>query len=80
MFEIKASDSVVIGLKQSLKMLEANKVKAAYMAEDVDYPIASRLMDACRKSGVEVNRVESKARLGKECHLDVAASIVCILK
>ena len=72
--------SFVIGLKQSLKMLEAGKVHKVYMASDTDRPIAEHIKTECFRKGVDVEIVSTKAELGKLCRIDVGTAVVSVLK
>ena len=58
MLENIEKTNFVVGLKQTLKMLEAQKVARVYMAKDTDYPIVVRLTEECEKRGVPVSEVE----------------------
>ena len=80
MLEELNAANFVVGLKQSLKMLEAGKVKMAYVAEDVDFFVAGRIEEACEKYGIRVEKVSSKHELGKMCKIDVDAAIVSVLR
>ena len=80
MLEELKSAKFVVGLKQSLKMLEAGKVKKAYVADDVDFFVAGKIEAACEKNGVEIEKAMSKHELGKLCKIDVDAAIVSVLR
>ena len=80
MLEQIQGSSYVVGLKQTLKMLDAEKVARVYMAKDTDYPIAARLTEECEKRGVPVSEVESKSSLGRAAHINVSASVLSVLK
>jgi len=80
MLEELKSAKFVVGLKQSLKMLEAGKVVKAYVAEDVDFFVADKIEAACKKHGIAVEKVATKHELGKMCKIDVDAAIVSVLR
>jgi large subunit ribosomal protein L7A len=70
----------VIGIKQTNKALNQDKVKTLYLAEDVEEHLLEKLKDTANKKNVEIVYVDSMKKLGKACGIDVSAATVAILK
>jgi len=69
-----------VGLKQSLKALQADKVKTCIIAKDAEERITRRVKELCEKKSIEIIYIDEMKKLGKACGIDVGASVVCILK
>lgn len=70
----------VVGLKQSLKMIKAQKVSKVYLASDADYYLSSKVSDECIETGTDMEVSYSMSELGKKCKIAVGAAVVAILK
>jgi len=75
-----ASDSLIVGLRTSLKCIESGDAKKAFVACDIAPNIYEEIIKVCKKNNVPVEKVPSKSALGKECHIDVDASVVVVKK
>lgn len=71
---------VHIGLKQSRRALEENRVAKAFVAEDADAHVTRSFLEDCEAMGVEVEAVDTMAELGRAAGIDIGAAIVVILK
>ncbi len=78
--ELRDSSSIYVGLKQSRRALEENKVAKAYIAGDADAAITRAFVKDCELAGVEVIGVDTMAELGKAAGIDIGAAVVVILK
>ena len=79
MLEDLSHSSHVVGLKQSLKMLSAGKVKKVYLASDADFHVSSVISDACEENGTPLEVTLTKSELGRKCRIQVDAAVVAIL-
>lgn len=70
----------VIGIKQTNKALNQDKVKTLYLAEDVEAHLLEKLKDTASKKCVEIVYVDSMKKLGKACGIDVSAATAAVLK
>lgn len=75
----KASNKTV-GMKQTLKAVQAKKADKVYLARDVDDFIAKKIEEQCKKYDVTIVMVDSMELLGKACGIDVGAATAAILK
>lgn len=69
-----------IGLKQSRRALEENRVAKAFVAGDADAHVTRSFVEDCEALGVEVEGVGTMAELGHAAGIDIGAAIVVILK
>ena len=74
------TDRKVIGTKQLRKALKANRIAAAYLADDAD-PMLLQLIEAqCAAAGVEVVHVRSMKELGTLGQIRVGAACAGLLR
>lgn len=79
--ELKESPGPIhIGLKQSRRALEENRVAKAFVAGDADAHVTRSFVEDCEMMGVEVEGVDTMAELGRAAGIDIGAAIVVILK
>ncbi len=67
-----------VGLKQTMKAVEANRAQAVYVAKDADERLVAVLLQACRDKNVQVHRAESMKLLGKACGIDVGTAVAAV--
>lgn len=77
--KVSQAKHIVIGTKQTVKALKADKVQELIIALDADPNIAALLKKTAVETGVEVAFADSKANLGKACGIQVGAAAVAIL-
>ncbi len=71
---------VYVGLKQSTEAVSEGLVQKAYIALDADDHVSRPFLELCEKSGVPVETVETKAKLGKTFGISVPAAVAVELK
>ena len=69
------ADDIVIGIKQTKKLIESGEAKKCYVARDVNPYIIDPFIEVCNQNGVEIVYVDTKKELGKKCGIDVDASV-----
>ena len=80
MLELLKSSNKAIGIKQSLKAVEADNAKMVFIAKDADEKITGSLIELCRSKSIEIFYEDTMKLLGKTCGIEVVASAVCLLK
>ena len=74
MSEERITGDIVVGVKQTFRMIEQRKVSVVYIAEDAD-----SFEQAALKNGTEVIRVASKRQLGVRCGIEIGAAVAGVL-
>lgn len=75
-----ASDSVEVGLKQTLKALFENKADKVFLAEDCEDRIRETVKEECAEKGIRLISVPTMRILGRMCGIDVKASCAAVLR
>lgn len=78
---IKEASRKIVGLKQTLRAIQQDKVQVVYIALDAEEHIVRKITDACREK--EILLIQSnliQKEIGKLCRIEVGAAIVGILK
>ncbi len=78
--ELGKSKKKVVGTKQTLQVINNNKVAVVFLAKDADQHIKNMITQASRKNNVSIEMVESKLKLGRACGIDVSAACAALLK
>lgn len=80
MLEILGVEKKVVGIKQSTKALNQDKVKILFVADDAEHNLIQQLKQVSKEKNVEVVNVDSMKELGKACGIDVGAAVAAVLK
>lgn len=80
MLELLKGGNKAIGIKQSLKVVEANNAKIVFIAKDADEKITGGLKELCMRNSIEIVYADTMKQLGKACGIEVGASAVTLLK
>ncbi len=67
-----------VGLKQTMKAVEANRAQVVYLAEDADERLAAGVLAACHNKNIPIHRAESMKLLGKACGIDVGTAVAAV--
>lgn len=77
--KVKQAESISIGTKQTTKMVELGKASEVFVAKDADPRVTAKIVNLCKKTGVQVTYVDSMKQLGKACGIEVGAAIAAIV-
>jgi len=77
---LEDSDSFVVGTKQTLKAIKANKATKVYIACDADEHIIRPVLQACRERQLEPTMVSTRYQLGRQCCIEVGAAAAALVK
>ena len=69
-----------VGLKQSTEAVRDGLAKKAYIALDADEYVCLPFETLCKECNVPVEKVETKAKLGKAFGISVPAAVAVELK
>lgn len=70
----------VVGTRSLLRAMEAGKIRVAYIGQDADLFLRTKVEAACRQQGIPLVEVRSMEELGKLCKSPVAAASAGILR
>ena len=79
MSEERITGDIVVGVKQTFRMIEQRKVSVVDIAEDADSFVTKGVEQAALKNGTEVIRVASKRQLGMRCGIEIGAAVAGVL-
>ncbi len=70
----------VVGEREVRRALGNNSLKKLFFALDSDAKRIESLLAEARKTGVEIEEVDSKLKLGRACAIDRSAAVAGLLK
>jgi large subunit ribosomal protein L7A len=73
--KVKQATNLIIGTKQTTKMVEQGKAVEVFVARDADPRITTKVINLCKKMGVAITYVDSMKQLGKACGIEVGAAV-----
>ncbi|MEG0780070.1 MAG: ribosomal L7Ae/L30e/S12e/Gadd45 family protein [Oscillospiraceae bacterium] len=80
MLQELASQSKVIGVKQSRKAIGEGHAAKAFFADNADPALIDPLREACVRQGVSIESGMSCEELGRACKISVGAAVAVLLK
>lgn len=69
----------VIGIKQTTKALNQDKVKTLFVSKDAEKHLVQHLEQVAKEKDIEIIYVESMKDLGDACGINVGAAVAAIL-
>lgn len=69
----------VVGIKETRKAAEENRLESLFVASDADLRVVGQIKQICEQRGIPVHMVDSMKQLGKAAGIDVGASVVGVL-
>lgn len=78
--EYRKKGLLVVGAKQTLKLLNEEKLKEIYIAQDADKYVIRSIEELAGDKAVTITYVESMKKLGKECGISVGAATAGIMR
>ncbi|NLM72950.1 MAG: 50S ribosomal protein L7ae-like protein [Clostridiaceae bacterium] len=70
----------VVGVKQTKKAIEQDKIEAVIIAEDADQRVVGQVRQLCEEKRIQIHTAESMKQLGKAAGIEVNAAVVGLLK
>lgn len=70
----------VIGIKQTTKALNQDRVKVLFISEDAEKHLVEHIEQIAKEKNIETVYVDSMKDLGKACGISVGAAVAAILK
>ncbi|MDR3264568.1 MAG: ribosomal L7Ae/L30e/S12e/Gadd45 family protein [Synergistaceae bacterium] len=70
----------VTGEREVRRALEKGTLRKLFVALDSDAAVYGKLLEKAEATGVEVERVDSKLKLGRACAIDRSAAVAGLLR
>ncbi|MBF7095998.1 ribosomal L7Ae/L30e/S12e/Gadd45 family protein [Alkalibacter mobilis] len=80
MLEELQTGNVVVGTRQTIKMIKSDNVSLVYLSKDADQHIIDEVESACKNHKIEVHYVNSMVELGNACGIKRKTATAAILK
>ncbi len=78
--KVKQAKKLSVGVKQTLKAVEAEEVLEVIIARDADPHYVAEIISLSKENEIKITYVESMKKLGKSSGIEVGAATVGILK
>jgi large subunit ribosomal protein L7A len=78
--ELLKKKEKVVGIKQTRKAAEQDRLEAVFIAYDADQRVVGQLKQLCEEKKIDVYTTESMKQLGKAAGIDVGAAIIGVFK
>ncbi|NLP00721.1 MAG: 50S ribosomal protein L7ae-like protein [Clostridiaceae bacterium] len=80
MLELLKKKEKVVGVKQTKKAAEQDKLELVFIASDADQRVVEPIKQLCESKGISVHITGTMKQLGKAAGIDVGAAIAGILR
>lgn len=80
MIELLKTKEKVVGVKQTKKSVEQDKLAAVFIASDADQRVVAPIKQLCEGKNISIHLVDTMKQLGKAAGIDVGAAVVGVLK
>jgi len=78
--ELSNNPKLVIGVKQTTKVLTSGQAKVIFVAKDAEQHVVRRIIQLATEHEVEIIFVDTMKELGRACNIDVGAATAVIEK
>lgn len=72
--------SFVVGTKQTLKLMQEGSLTEVFLAEDADLFVTKEIEELASEKEIQITKVESMKKLGKQFGISVGAAAAGLLK
>jgi large subunit ribosomal protein L7A len=76
---LRAARRKAVGAKQTLRALQAGLAEVVYVAQDAEDRVVRPALEAAAADGVPVVKIDTMARLGRLCGIEVQAACAAII-
>lgn len=74
------SKNMIVGIKQTIRMVERRSVSEVFVAQDADHYVTKSVIEAAKANNIPIRYVESKKKLGHLCGIEIGASTAATVK
>lgn len=78
--QLKDQSKLIIGTKQSLKVIREGNAQTLFIAKDAERHVTRAVEEEAKAMHTHIVYAESMKKLGKACGIEVGAATVVILK
>ncbi|AOV06511.1 ribosomal L7Ae/L30e/S12e/Gadd45 family protein [Sporosarcina ureilytica] len=76
--KVKQAKKTIIGIKQTVKAIQAGKVAEVIIAQDIEERITQQLLEVTNEYSIPVTYVASRKQLGEASGIAVGTTVVAI--
>lgn len=66
---------VTVGIKQTMRMLEQNRLSEVFVAQDADYFVIRPLIEMADSRGIPITYIGTRRKLGRMCGIEIGAAV-----
>ena len=74
------TQSKIVGMKQTVRAIEENKVNIVFVAKDAQKDVVDKIVKLATFNNVNIQYVENMIQLGKACEVDVKTATAALVK
>lgn len=74
MSDKKNNREVVVGIKQTLRMIEKDCISEVFIARDADFYVTDPVIKSAETKGIPVRYVDTRKKLGRMCGIEIKAA------
>ncbi len=78
LYDFKNTNQVV-GMKQTIKFLDANRVSVVFIARDADDKVTGHIVELAKAKNVKVEFIDTMNELGEKCNIEVKTAVAAII-
>jgi large subunit ribosomal protein L7A len=80
MTDLGENKKLVVGTKQTLKLLHEDQLSEVLIAQDADVYVTKEIEEIAQEKNVKITYVESMKKLGRQCEISVGAATAGFIK
>jgi large subunit ribosomal protein L7A len=78
---IKEAKEKIVGLKQTLRAIQQDKIEIVYFASDLEDHIVRKISEQCGEKSIPIMPSNlTQKEMGRLCQIEVGASVIGLLK
>jgi len=74
------TQSKIVGMKQTVKAIEENRVNIVFVAKDAQKDVIDKIVNIATFNNVNIQYVDNMIQLGKACEVDVKTATAALVK
>lgn len=74
------TQSKIVGMKQTVRAIEENRVNIVFVAKDAQKDVIDKIVKIAIFNNVDIQYVDNMIQLGKACEVDVKTATAALVK